>query len=220
MRRLKASAQTQSERMFQHPLLERMSRIPPWQPPAIFLPIILWTGYRGWSLLGQPVTWLTLFAGGLMIWTFMEYVLHRFVFHLAPQNALGKRLIWILHGVHHDWPNDKLRLVFPPSLSLPLAYGFWLLFSRVFGSVDAYAAFSGLATGYLAYDMIHYAVHHFAPASAVGRYLRRYHLSHHFKQSDRGFGVSSPLWDVVFGTLIRSARRDGTRSLETADAPS
>jgi sterol desaturase/sphingolipid hydroxylase (fatty acid hydroxylase superfamily) len=204
VRALKASATSESKRMFESDFLEFFSRIPPWQPPAIFLPVIAAMVVLAFAA-GQSVLAVGgLYLVGLLIWTLMEYWLHRLVFHYEAKGKLGQRLIWILHGVHHDWPNDKMRLVFPPGLSIPLAVGFFLLFTWIFGPEARYAAFAGLATGYLAYDMIHYGTHHFAFDNPIMKYLRRYHMAHHHKHEPTRFGVTSPLWDYVFGTAPRS----------------
>lgn len=200
MRAVKASAQSESKRMFDSDFFEFFSRIPPWQPPAIFLPVIAWALYQSLALGSGILVSAGLFLAGVLHWSLMEYWLHRLLFHFEAKGTFGKRMIWIFHGVHHDWPNDKLRLVFPPGLSVPLAVFFFWIYTLVLGDLHRYATFAGLVAGYLAYDMIHYYVHHFAPKNAVGKFLRRYHLAHHFKDPETGFGVSMPLWDYVFGT--------------------
>jgi sterol desaturase/sphingolipid hydroxylase (fatty acid hydroxylase superfamily) len=106
----------------------------------------------------------------------------------------------MIHGVHHDHPNDPLRLVMPPSASVPLATAFCLVFWAVLGSDSAPAFSAGFLAGYLAYDMIHYHVHHHRPRTRVGRSLRELHMRHHFQDDEAGFGVSAPYWDRVFGT--------------------
>jgi hypothetical protein len=105
-----------------------------------------------------------------------EYWLHRVVFHFEPTHGLGARLHWMMHGVHHDHPNDPLRLVMPPSASVPLALAFHGLFWLVIGGNQATAFSAGFLAGYLAYDMIHYAVHHHRPRTRVGRRLRELHM--------------------------------------------
>lgn len=186
--------------MFKSDFVEFFSRIPAWQPPVIFGPVIVYNIYRAFAV-GESIPAVAgLFLVGLLFWTFMEYWLHRVVFHWETEQPVFKRFVWILHGVHHDWPNDRLRLVFPPGLSIPLAIAFFFLFTWVFGDVHRYSAFAGLVFGYLAYDMIHYATHHFTSDNPVFKYLRRYHMAHHFKHEPVRYGVSSPLWDYVFGT--------------------
>jgi sterol desaturase/sphingolipid hydroxylase (fatty acid hydroxylase superfamily) len=112
---------------------------------------------------------------------------------------------FIIHGVHHDHPNDKLRLVMPPAVSIPLAALFLLAFSALFGDA-AFPLFAGFIAGYLTYDYTHYYVHHFVPRSDLGKRLREQHMRHHFQDHRFGFGVSSPLWDAVFRTLPRRRR--------------
>jgi sterol desaturase/sphingolipid hydroxylase (fatty acid hydroxylase superfamily) len=130
------------------------------------------------------------------------------VFHFEPVDGVGARLHWIIHGVHHDHPNDPMRLVMPPSVSVPLAALFYALFFVVLGSPSAPALASGFLAGYLFYDMTHYHVHHHQPRTRLGRRLRESHMRHHFQDDTRGFGVSAPYWDKVFGTAprARSAR--------------
>lgn len=200
MRAVKVSKDSESKRMFESDLFEFFSRIPPWQPPVIFLPMIGWSMYRAVALGTPALVLAALFLAGLVNWTLMEYWLHRLLFHYEAKSKLGKRFIWLAHGVHHDWPNDKMRLVFPPAISLPLAALFWWLYTMAFGEVGRYAAFAGIVTGYLAYDMIHYYTHHFAPKNRVLKWVRAYHLAHHFKHEPTRYGVSSPIWDYVFGT--------------------
>ncbi|MEM1023226.1 MAG: sterol desaturase family protein [Myxococcota bacterium] len=200
MRAIKASVNFESQRMFRSDFLEFFSRIPPWQPPAIFLPVIAWQVWSAFGA-GQGVLGVVAgFASGLLLWSLTEYWLHRLVFHYEPSSKLGKRLIWILHGVHHDFPNDKMRLVFPPGLSIPLAFLFFFLFTGIFGPVWRHAIFAGFGAGYLAYDMIHYATHHYTSDNRVFKYLRKYHMAHHFRHEPTRYGVTSPLWDHVFRT--------------------
>jgi sterol desaturase/sphingolipid hydroxylase (fatty acid hydroxylase superfamily) len=145
------------------------------------------------------------FAGGLLVWTFMEYVLHRYVFHWEPTDPGLRRAWYLVHGVHHEQPQCKTRLVMPPILSIPLALLFYATFHGIVaGALGAplwvAPLYAGFLTGYLAYDMLHYAEHHLPMTWGALKYLKRYHLMHHFKTPDDRFGVSSPLWDVVFGT--------------------
>ncbi|NDC42453.1 MAG: fatty acid hydroxylase, partial [Chitinophagia bacterium] len=107
------------------------------------------------------------------------------------------RIIYTMHGVHHEYPRD--RLFMPPLPSILLAsvlfYGMQLPLGRF-----AYAFFPGFLLGYLAYGSMHYAIHAFAPPRWLKALWRNHHL-HHYKHPDKGFGVSSVLWDIVFGTV-------------------
>ena len=193
------SNKNESVRMFQSDLLEKFTHIHPATPLVIYVPMTAWMLYlaaaRGVSLGAIAV----LFVCGVAIWTFVEYAMHRFVFHYEPKSSWGKRLHFMAHGVHHDYPQDATRLVMPPLVSLPLAALFYVLFQLIFGRV-APAAFAGLLVGYLFYDMLHYATHHLPMKSGVWLFLKRYHLRHHYQDDHAGYGVSSPLWDHVFGT--------------------
>jgi dihydroceramide fatty acyl 2-hydroxylase len=195
-----------SPQLFESDFLNFFSRVHPAIPAIVFVPVIAamqWLGADG-GLGGWELALLT--AGGVAIWTLTEYWLHRLVFHWEPDNAFGRRMHFIIHGIHHDHPNDKLRLVMPPAVSIPLAALFFGAFALIFGTPAAYPIFAGLLVGYLVYDYTHYYVHHFVPRSALGKRLREQHMRHHFQDHRFGYGVSSPLWDVVFGTLPRKRR--------------
>jgi sterol desaturase/sphingolipid hydroxylase (fatty acid hydroxylase superfamily) len=145
------------------------------------------------------------FALGLFAWTWVEYTLHRFVFHFRPRNPWQERISFLFHGVHHAQPLSKTRLVMPPAVSIPLAlvlYALLRLVARAILGLDQWVApvFSGLVIGYLAYDMLHYSTHHLRVRWPWFVFLRRYHMHHHTQTPNLRFGVSSPLWDIVFGT--------------------
>jgi dihydroceramide fatty acyl 2-hydroxylase len=199
--------------MFDSRLLDRFTRVHPIVPVLIFVPVIGLLAVEG-LLRERTTTVLLLVAGGYLFWTLFEYWLHRVVFHFEPEDGLGARLHWMIHGVHHDHPNDPLRLVMPPSVSVPLALvvlsGFW----AVLGKNAALAFGTGFLTGYLFYDMLHYHVHHHTPRTRLGHRLRELHMRHHFQDDERGFGISAPYWDRVFRTAPeptgnRPAHADG-----------
>jgi dihydroceramide fatty acyl 2-hydroxylase len=192
--------------LFESDFLNFFSRVHPAIPAVVFVPVVVameWLGadrgYAAWQL-----ALLTL--GGVGIWTLTEYWLHRLVFHWEPDHPLGSRLHFVIHGVHHDHPNDRLRLVMPPAASVPLAAAFLGAFILIFGTPAAYPVFAGLILGYLGYDYTHYHVHHHTPKTKLGRRLREQHMRHHFQDHRYGYGVSSPLWDVVFRTLPSKRR--------------
>lgn len=185
--------------MFESRLLDACSRVHPSVPVILFLPAIVLLLVQGAERLGTMamVAWA---LGGYVFWTLTEYWMHRIVFHFEPEDGIGARLHWIIHGVHHDHPNDPMRLVMPPSVSVPLALVFYVLFVLVLGTEVALAFAGGFLAGYLIYDMTHYHVHHHNPRTRAGRRLREAHMRHHFQDDTRGFGVSAPWWDHVFGT--------------------
>jgi 4-hydroxysphinganine ceramide fatty acyl 2-hydroxylase len=194
------SKRNESVRMFKNSLLEFFSHVHPATPLVLYLPVIAYMLYLGlWQRRLSTVTAAGLFLFGMLIWTLLEYIIHRHLFHYEPRTRVGKELHFIVHGVHHDYPNDARRLVMPPAVSIPLAIAFFGLFFGVFGRF-APAVSAGFAFGYICYDTIHYAIHHFPMKRGVGRWLKQYHLRHHFHDDQGGYGVSSPLWDYVFGT--------------------
>lgn len=192
--------------IFPTPLLDRFTRVHPAVPPLIFVPSI--AGFA--TLAGQRqglVGIVAEIAGGYLAWTLVEYWIHRAVFHFEPENGVGARLHWMVHGVHHDHPNDPRRLVMPPIVSVPLAALFVGIFVLALGTQRAWGVCVGFFAGYLAYDMLHYALHHHRPKTRIGRWLHELHMRHHFEDDERGFGVSVPYWDMVFGTYSARARR-------------
>jgi dihydroceramide fatty acyl 2-hydroxylase len=188
-----------SPTMFDTPWLEKLSRVHPVVPLVIFVPTIIVLLVLGFvnGVAAWAVAWI---AGGYVFWTLTEYWLHRIVFHFEPEHGVGARLHWIIHGVHHDHPNDPMRLVMPPSVSVPLAALFLWGFSAALGSPGWYPFAAGFLAGYLGYDMLHYHVHHHRPRTALGKRMRELHMRHHFQDHERGYGVSAPFWDHVFGT--------------------
>jgi len=195
-------------RLFKSDFLEFFTHISPVAVVIIWTPVILFFLIRAVMSIPEGAPWLYVPAGflvGVFVWTLMEYVIHRFVFHYDPKPERVQKIWFMFHGVHHAQPQLKTRLVMPPVLSIPLAILFYFLYRFVIGQllgapqwVDP--VFSGFMFGYLVYDITHYATHHFPMRNGVLKYLKRYHMMHHFKTPRERFGVSSPLWDIVFRT--------------------
>ncbi|HEY4282300.1 MAG TPA: sterol desaturase family protein [Chthoniobacterales bacterium] len=200
MSRLFVSNKNETVRMFESNFMEFFSHVHPATPVVLYGPIIglmlyLAFAYKQLSLLAVAA----FFVFGILVWTLLEYVIHRYVFHYEPKTRVGKLLHFIMHGVHHDFPNDATRLVMPPIISIPLAIVFYTVFVLTLGRF-APAALAGFGFGYVCYDTIHYATHHFAMKRGVWRWLKQYHLRHHYHDDHAGYGVSTPLWDYVFKT--------------------
>jgi 4-hydroxysphinganine ceramide fatty acyl 2-hydroxylase len=197
------STKNESVRMFKSGLLEFFSHVHPITPLVLYLPVVAYSLYFAvWREELSLLLIVALFVFGWLIWTLLEYVIHRFVFHYEPKSRAGKVLHFVVHGVHHDYPNDASRLVMPPVVSIPLAIFFYVLFALVFGRFCP-PIMAGLVSGYIFYDSLHYATHHFAMRRGVWLWLKQYHLRHHFQDDHAGYGVSSPLWDYVFRTNRR-----------------
>jgi dihydroceramide fatty acyl 2-hydroxylase len=194
-----------SPRMFESDLLDRLSRVHPAVPPVIFLPTVVVLFLVGAPELTTAGT-VGLVAAGWLFWTLTEYWIHRLVFHFEPESGPGARFHWIIHGVHHDHPNDPLRLVMPPSVSVPLAAAFYGAFVLIMGIAAGSVFASGFLLGYLVFDMTHYYLHHHRPKARLGKVMRELHMRHHFQDDTRGFGISAPFWDYLFGTALRRTR--------------
>ena len=192
-------------RMFDAPYLEIFSRTPWYVIPIIWIPILtfnIWHAFQNLNLL--QVVALTLF--GMFNWTFLEYFLHRFVFHLEiwiPDNRYLYTLHYIIHGVHHAFPMDGDRLVFPPILGIPL----YFLLYKIYGLVIPIYIWRGIAIGiisaYVMYDLGHYYYFHHEQPIKLMEYRKKYHMYHHYKDPDNGYGITTTFWDIFFGTELK-----------------
>jgi sterol desaturase/sphingolipid hydroxylase (fatty acid hydroxylase superfamily) len=190
--------------MFKSPLLDKLSRIHWTVPLILFAPVVLYFLYRSIFVLHLSAGLIILlYILALFAWSFTEYVLHRFVFHTKLPGKLGERIHFVIHGVHHDYPNDTHRLVMVPSLSIPLALIFYFIFWLLMGPVLAAPFFAGFVTGYLIYDMTHYAIHHYGFKNKYWLKVKVYHMRHHYQQPHRGYGVSSAFWDSIFQSKFK-----------------
>jgi sterol desaturase/sphingolipid hydroxylase (fatty acid hydroxylase superfamily) len=195
-------------RLFQSDFLEFFTHIHPAVVVIIWLPVALFFLTRAIAEHAAGTAWAYIplaFLLGILIWTFTEYTLHRFFFHFEPRSPELQRYFFLFHGVHHAQPQCKTRLVMPPIVSIPMALIFYGLFYLLLvGLLHAPLwlppMFSGFIVGYLAYDLMHYATHHFPMRWGPLKYLKRYHMQHHYKTPDKRYGVSSPLWDLIFRT--------------------
>ncbi|MCS6990388.1 MAG: sterol desaturase family protein [Chitinophagales bacterium] len=190
--------------LFQSSMLERLTKTSPQVIYSIYIPLILaMMAYAAFVLHAPGLRLLLIFIAGMAFWTLFEYLMHRFVFHHHSENPRIQRILYTAHGVHHEFPRDKDRLFMPPVPSLIIAT---VLFSIFFGILkhDAFIFWPGFVTGYLIYGTMHYAIHAMAPPFAFLKPLWRYHHLHHYREPDKGFGVSSPFWDHVFGTVPRT----------------
>lgn len=193
--------------LFKVAFLEYFTHITPVAVLLIWLPVIGYFLYRAFLLSAQAL-W-NVFVGilaGLFFWTLAEYVLHRFLFHFPAKTPWQKRLSFLFHGIHHEQPKVKTRLVMPPAVSIPLAAIFFGVFYLLIGVVlggDQWvpAVFAGFLMGYVIYDMIHYSTHHIPMKKGYLRLIRQQHMHHHFQTPDQRFGVTSPIWDYAFGTM-------------------
>lgn len=197
-----------SPRLFENPLLDKLSRVHWSMPLVLYVPLVALFAWLSLRTL-PPAAILCAAVLGYLIWTLVEYFGHRYLFHAEFPGELGRHIHFLIHGVHHDHPSDPLRLVMPPLLSAPIMLVSFIIGRLIFGAPLVYPIALGFVLGYIGYDMVHYYVHHAEPKTRLGRTLRRLHMLHHFRDDERGFGVSAPWWDKVFGTAHLPAPHDG-----------
>lgn len=197
-----------SPAFFHRRLWERLTRAHWASPYILHVPVVAACMAFGTARLG-PGAALALLAGGALAWSFVEYWLHRLFFHMRADTDARRVTAFIVHRHHHVAPADRARLVATPLQSGGLALLLFGLYGLAAGPVARWPLLAGTLLGYLGYELAHYSAHHRRPRSALGRALRRHHLRHHFGDGARDFGISTPLWDVVFGTLSkRQAPKD------------
>jgi len=190
-----------SAQLFTSPVLERMSRTHISIPIALFLGVGLYSFYIGISTTSMSFLEATaLFLGGYFIFTLVEYLLHRYLYHMIPDTKFKDKLQYNVHGVHHDYPRDKDRLAMPPFISGLYSVILYFLFNFIMGDLSWYFL-PGFLVGYSSYLGVHYIVHAFQPPKNFLKVLWVNHAIHHYKDPDVAFGVSTPIWDYVFGTF-------------------
>ena len=203
------SARPESPRMFESSFVDFFSRTPWWSIPLIWGPIVVglytyavWVqGVVWWASIGQALL-------GAVVWSLSEYWLHRTVFHWKPDNALGQRFHFIIHGCHHTWIDDPYRLVMPPVAGMIIAGIFWTVFTTVAGFIAplgisptwVWAFFAGFLGGYINYDLTHYATHHVKLKNKRLIQIRAHHMNHHFNSPDKKYGFTTFVWDKLFRT--------------------
>lgn len=190
-----------TKQLFENPILEKLSRT------HISIPLIIFFSYSGgllyWNVKNtslSPLTSIILFLAGFIAFTWVEYNIHRYVFHMKVYTEVRKKLQYTIHGVHHEFPKDKDRLAMPPLLSITIATILLLLFKVAMGDF-VFAFLPGFLVGYAYYLSVHYMVHAYPPPKNFLKALWVNHSVHHYKDGEVVFGVSSPLWDYIYGTM-------------------
>jgi len=207
------SNESSSIRMFNNSLMESLSKVHFTVPLFIYIPVIFWFSIKAFTGNIGIAMFIAYFIFGLITWSATEYLLHRYVFHFQPSSKWGQRLHFIFHGVHHDYPKDAKRLVMPPSASIPLATGFYFLFALFFKTqANLFAFYPGFITGYLIYDMLHYAMHHYNFKSSLMKKVKQHHMLHHYDDATKGYGVSSALWDIIFRSGFPKKNKNAANS--------
>lgn len=203
-----AMEKSETIKMFDNPLLERLSHVHPATPFVIYIPMIgvlLYFAVTATAL--TPLELVIAFFAGMFFWTFVEYFLHRFIFHIRQTNRIFQAIYFYSHGIHHEAPRDATRLVMPPGASIPLAVAFFFLF-RSASPVYHLPFMAGFVTGYVIYDFLHFSVHFFQFKNAYFRMIRRNHMMHHYRAPRKNFGFTSPIWDYIGGSYFRGMAED------------
>lgn len=193
--------QKESPRFFASDFMESTTKTLWWVVPLIWIPVVCWLQVIAIRR-GFPVDkFITTMPLGFLIWSLVEYILHRFLFHVKTTSYWGNTLHYLLHGCHHKHPMDGYRLVFPPTFATMFAIPLYGMINLMFSRTWAPSVFGFGLLGYVMYDVTHYFIHHGSAANDFTRNLKRFHLNHHFKMREDSYGITSPLWDYVFGTL-------------------
>lgn len=186
--------------LFKSSYLEYLTKTHPLVIWGMYTPVFILMPYYSVHNLGMNgLNVFLLYLAGVFFWSLTEYILHRFAFHYEADSPSGKRISYIMHGNHHEFPRDKQRLFMPPVPSIILSSSIFLILYLVLGRL-AFPFFPGFMLGYLLYGTMHYAIHAWNPPFKWMKGLWRNHHLHHYKDDHKGFGVSSTLWDHVFGT--------------------
>lgn len=194
-------ATKESPRFFENDILEFLTLTAWWVIPVVWLPVVCYTISMSVQM-GHTLFEIVLMVGfGVFTWTLIEYTVHRFLFHIKTKTYWGNTMHYLLHGCHHKHPMDRLRLVFPPAAAAILTIPLWNMVKLLATPSSTPAFFGGGLLGYVMYDVTHYYLHHGQPSKETIRNLKKYHLNHHFRIQNKGFGITSSLWDKVFGTL-------------------
>ncbi|MBZ9728307.1 sterol desaturase family protein [Salegentibacter sp. JZCK2] len=203
--KLKRPKHKGSPKLFDNPILEMLTRTHISLPLIIFGLIAVVLVYYGIIEKGFEAPMMVyLFVAGLFFFTFVEYIMHRYLYHIPATSERKKKISYTMHGVHHDYPKDKSRLAMPPVLSLVIATVLFIIYRAVLGDY-VFGFLAGFLIGYAAYLAVHYSVHAFKVPNNFLKTLWHHHSIHHYRESDRAFGVSSPLWDHIFRTMPRKA---------------
>jgi sterol desaturase/sphingolipid hydroxylase (fatty acid hydroxylase superfamily) len=189
-------------RIFRNQHLEMLTKTHPLVIWGMYLPVISFLLYYSFAKLDFTFSYIILvFTGGMLSWTLFEYLMHRFVFHYVAHSPGAQRIVYIIHANHHEYPRDRERLFMPPAPSFIIAA---VIFIPQYLLLDnnAFMFFPGFLFGYLMYGTMHYAIHAWNPPFKWMKPLWRNHHLHHYKEQEKGFGVSTTIWDRVFGTMF------------------
>jgi sterol desaturase/sphingolipid hydroxylase (fatty acid hydroxylase superfamily) len=208
---MKPYVRNERARMFDSDFFEMFSKVHPATPFVLYIPpcvaLLVWSLFNGvtsalWTVVFFPV--------GFVAWQFTEYFVHKKLFHWEGSGPFTRWLHQILHGYHHQYPDDEQRLVMPIGASLPAAALIAFLLWLMQAPAQTIPLFVGFIAAYLFYDFTHWSTHYRKPLTAWGKAIRSHHMAHHFADTTRNFGISHRWLDGVLGTL--KTRDPGSKS--------
>ncbi len=201
--------------LFKNRFLEKLARTHISIPLSIYFigsSVLLYLNFsRGYT---TTLVGIGVFFIGFIFWTWFEYFMHKRLFHMLPTNRFKERIQYLFHGVHHEFPRDKTRLAMPPAASILILTALFFSFHLIMGNY-VYTFLPGFVMGYSAYLFVHYSIHAFRPPKNKLNVLWINHSVHHYKDDTVAFGVSSPLWDVILGTMPKKTYQRPKKSKET-----
>jgi dihydroceramide fatty acyl 2-hydroxylase len=192
-------------RFFEGALAESLTKMPPWLVPVLWIPFFSFCFVYPICKLDLNVFKATSCAlTGLFLWYCLEYVIHRCLFHGYSTSYWGITLLFLFHGCHHKYPNDRFRLVMPPIVVATLLIIIFAGLHLLFTTPQVLAVMGGGGYGYVVYDCMHYAFHHGGRLPGAWlQDLKRRHAHHHYRDSGTGYGVSAAFVDIMLGTACR-----------------
>ncbi|WP_308461821.1 sterol desaturase family protein [Sphingomonas folli] len=194
-------------RLFRRDWMERLTVMPPQLFVALWVVLLALVFYASLGQVG-PAAWVGLAAAGLLTWSLFEYVMHRYLFHLELPTVWGHRFVFLMHGNHHEDPNDPWRSIMPPIVSVTWSGAIWAGMALALGGAGT-VLFLGFITGYVIYDAVHFACHRLPVRGRLMRTLRRHHLRHHHGREDGNYAITALFWDHVFGTYLSAKKAAG-----------
>jgi len=197
----KGIPKAEGTKVFKNPIIEKLTRTHVAVPISILSSFVAWMVY--WGIITTPLSILAiigLFLVGVLAFSLVEYLIHRYFFHMPTTTPSREKMQYNFHGIHHEFPKDKDRLAMPPLVSAAISTGLYFLFVWLMGDM-VYGFLPGFLVGYTLYLVVHFIVHAYQPPKNIFKHLWIHHGIHHYKDHERAFGVSSPLWDFIFRTM-------------------
>lgn len=185
---------------FKNPILNSLSHTSLSTVIIIYTPVVFYFLYQSFHHFSVIVILLASMLG-LLIWSFIEYITHRFAFHFKFINERIKYFHSIFHLAHHQYPHDKTKYQALLLITLPYSILYYFTLKVVFDTLSE-PIFVGFILGYIIYEYTHFSTHQLKMQNAITKIIKQHHMRHHYFNNKKNFGVTSPLWDFVFNTYL------------------